>query len=364
MLADFETRIGRAGQFLRHLDECDRLARVRLAETAASDMPADAPERGWYAVALVDIVGLRYINRKYGVDAGDEVLRATATRLTTRTRDAVVARVGADEFAVLVRHIGRHDGGQLCRALRREVLDQPVDHDGEVIEVTYHLTARVGPMIGDCAMDADWPQSANMLWRVQRSAVEDAQRGLKERLHRLEEVFADLTGTTFDESLGLRHRVRFLEGIAYRDPLTNLQNRRWMRDRLETLTDGYTLAFIDLDNLRVLNGADDKSWDNGDRALTGLARFLADEFGDDNVGRWGGDEYIVIVPGTTSPSTVSQRLRAVLARCQDRLIVAGHGVSFSGGVASSSENNDVLHLAHQRTKGAKKNKGTIIDADE
>lgn len=361
------TGVGRAGFFQQHLDECDRAARAQLLDTAAMDLPPDALERGWYAVVIVDVVGLRDINRKFGIAAGDAVLRQTADRLQSRTfGNVAVARVGADEFAVLVRPVARRGAGQLCRALRLQVLDGPIEFDQQLIEVKYHLTARVGPVIGDCALDADWPEGANMLWRLQRSAMQDATRVLHQRLRALESAFSETIGVGFDETLGLRNRIRHLERVAYRDPLTNLQNRRAIRDRRDSLTDGYVLAFIDLDDLRALNGADDEAWTNGDTALCGLARLLTDEFGDNDVGRWGGDEYMVVVPDIAATGAAVERLERVLARCRSELIVAGRPVTFSAGVASSGSHRpeaDALRVAHRATKIAKRTKATIVDGD-
>ena len=246
------------------------------------------------------------------------------------------------------------------------MLDEPIEFDHELIEVKYHLTARVGPILGDCALDADWPEGANMLWRLQRAAIQDATRVLQQRLRALESAFSETIGIGFDETLGLRDRVRQLERVAYRDPLTNLQNRRAIRDRRDGLGDGYVLAFIDLDDLRALNGADDEAWTNGDTALSGLARFLSDEFGDDNVGRWGGDEYMVVVPDITATGAAVERLERVLARCRSELIVAGRPVTFSAGVAARGPHRaevDVLPTAHRATKIAKRTKATIVDAD-
>jgi diguanylate cyclase len=55
------------------------------------------------AVAMIDVDGLRRINRDHGAGAGSEVLRtcAAALRSTLRSIDEI-ARVGPDEFAVLL----------------------------------------------------------------------------------------------------------------------------------------------------------------------------------------------------------------------------------------------------------------------
>lgn len=56
-----------------------------------------------FAIALVDLDGFRYINEREGHQIGDEVLVEVASGLTSVAEDNLVARMSADEFAVLLR---------------------------------------------------------------------------------------------------------------------------------------------------------------------------------------------------------------------------------------------------------------------
>jgi diguanylate cyclase (GGDEF)-like protein len=62
------------------------------------------------AVVLVDVNNLNAVNKEYGVKAGDEVLRHVAKAVdSTRRYNDIVARLGDDEFGVLLLDTG-HDG--------------------------------------------------------------------------------------------------------------------------------------------------------------------------------------------------------------------------------------------------------------
>lgn len=69
------------------------------------------------SVLMIDLDGLKAINDGHGHAAGDQLLQRTATALRTSFRsEDVVARIGGDEFAVLLPGV---DGDELTLAVRR-----------------------------------------------------------------------------------------------------------------------------------------------------------------------------------------------------------------------------------------------------
>ncbi|WP_086820908.1 GGDEF domain-containing protein [Allokutzneria sp. NRRL B-24872] len=124
---------------------------------------------------------------------------------------------------------------------------------------------------------------------------------------------------------------------ALQDPLTGLPNRRALDERMDTLVatpSAYPLsvALVDLDGFKSVN--DRCSHAEGDDVLRVIASTLRDALrGDDLVGRYGGDEFVVLLPGAPLGAAEAALSRAVEA--VSRLPVDfSRGVTLSIGVVS------------------------------
>lgn len=84
-------------------DPLTGLANRRLLEELLdAELERTQRQGGTLAIAFLDLDGFKFVNDTYGHDAGDVVLRETATRLLDVVRDAdTVARVGGDEFVIV-----------------------------------------------------------------------------------------------------------------------------------------------------------------------------------------------------------------------------------------------------------------------
>jgi diguanylate cyclase (GGDEF)-like protein/PAS domain S-box-containing protein len=68
------------------------------------------------AVAIFDLDGFREANNRYGHLAGDAVLQAVARRTTGCVREVdTVARIGGDEFAIILENVTRRDAQLVFR---------------------------------------------------------------------------------------------------------------------------------------------------------------------------------------------------------------------------------------------------------
>ncbi len=119
----------------------------------------------------------------------------------------------------------------------------------------------------------------------------------------------------------LAHAVEQVRELATRDELTGLPNRRYMLEmmRLEGLRvrrSGHPvlMAQLDLDHFKAVN--DTHGHAGGDLALQAFARtVLASVRATDILARWGGEEFVLLMAGTTPEdgARLLERVRAAVA---------------------------------------------------
>jgi diguanylate cyclase (GGDEF)-like protein len=115
----------------------------------------------------------------------------------------------------------------------------------------------------------------------------------------------------------MRDLNQALKIASTQDPLTGLPNRRLMYERLDAqvalatrFETPFCLALIDVDHFKKVNDA--FGHDVGDQALVCIAKALTHGLrAYDVCARWGGEEFLVLLPETTSDSALAsaERLR-------------------------------------------------------
>jgi diguanylate cyclase (GGDEF)-like protein/PAS domain S-box-containing protein len=134
--------------------------------------------------------------------------------------------------------------------------------------------------------------------------------------------------------------------LAFHDELTGLRNRTWILDMLESdLTtarrDASLLGvlFIDLDNFKVVN--DSLGHSAGDQVLHDVAqRISACLRPGDRVGRFGGDEFIVIATEIADPIDVEVIAERVSTAIGEPITVEGHSIVLSTSIGISLSTPD------------------------
>jgi diguanylate cyclase (GGDEF)-like protein len=118
--------------------------------------------------------------------------------------------------------------------------------------------------------------------------------------------------------IGVLRAMASSELAATTDPLTGRLNRRSTESRLRDIAlEGkkYAVAFVDLDNFKRLN--DTAGHASGDLALRHFSRVLSEVVRDcDIVGRYGGDEFLLVFPGADvdTAQSIVERIMAHLDR--------------------------------------------------
>jgi len=116
-------------------------------------------------------------------------------------------------------------------------------------------------------------------------------------------------------------RVRELEHLAFRDALTGLPSRRFLEMKLEQSLQEHRrfarvcgLLMFDLDGFKRIN--DTHGHELGDTILKAVAHSLMEGLRPvDIVGRWGGEEFLVLMPdlNATELGDLSERCRVLIA---------------------------------------------------
>ena len=134
---------------------------------------------------------------------------------------------------------------------------------------------------------------------------------------------------------GLLHLLRE-EVDADRDALTGVLNRDGFtaraadeQHRAARRREPLAFALIDVDGLKDIN--DRLGHLAGDRALQWLADLLCEGRREDLVGRWGGDEFAVLLPNAGCQEA-AHRLRRTLDDARSEVLTNPLAVSFSAGV--------------------------------
>ncbi|QDU40297.1 putative diguanylate cyclase YdaM [Maioricimonas rarisocia] len=203
-------------------------------------------------------------------------------------------------------------GEQQCSMLRAKL------PDGEIL----HLEVQALPLLGD----------------------DGALLGVAEIIH------------VPDRSRRQPELYRELQRAASTDALTGMANRAELESRLRTIAENfedgkssgpYSVIFVDLDHFKQIN--DTFSHAVGDRVLVETAALLQDElYSGEVVGRYGGEEFVILCPDTDLDAAYrrAERLRKALLRSN----VGGQPgleVSASFGVAQAEPGDTAESVRHR-----------------
>jgi diguanylate cyclase len=144
----------------------------------------------------------------------------------------------------------------------------------------------------------------------------------------------------------LRSKLETVEAEANLDPLTDLFNRRSLERALEEFftlckqsKTSFSLVLIDFDDFKYVN--DNYGHHVGDLVLARVAKILRTNMrAKDIVGRWGGDEFMAILPNTDleNAKKVVERIKSQIGKMEILAEGKRFKVSISAGVVQCGEN--------------------------
>ncbi len=178
----------------------------------------------------------------------------------------------------------------------------------------------------------------NMLDYLERE--DNRHRESEEKIHQL----CDRLNEMEQESCTLREQIELEREHAYHDPLTRLPNRLALDERLpqefarwKRYGQPLCVALLDVDHFKKVN--DTFGHQAGDRVLVELAQqVVANARESDFVCRYGGEEIIILMPGTTLEQgvTAANKIRDRIANLKFRYARKPVPVTLSAGVAEFS----------------------------
>ncbi len=167
------------------------------------------------------------------------------------------------------------------------------------------------------------------------------ERSHEKLLEEYRTLMLDLENRVADRTRELEQKNQLLEKMALTDALTGVPNRRAVELiarkellRRARISDPIALGLIDADHFKDINSA--HLLVGGDHVLTWLGQTLQNALrGTDAIGRIGGEEFMIVAPGTdvAGAEVLAERLRATIERDRTSFRGTPIGVTISLGFA-------------------------------
>jgi diguanylate cyclase (GGDEF)-like protein len=132
------TRLKKTNEHVFHLANHDALTglpnRLLFYDRLNQEILKARRGKNLVGVLFLDLDGFKLINDTYGHDAGDLLLQVVAKRIKTCVRDSdTVARMGGDEFTVIISNIGIAENINLVARKIIDAISAPILLNGKTV---------------------------------------------------------------------------------------------------------------------------------------------------------------------------------------------------------------------------------------
>lgn len=184
---------------MAHYDQLTGLSNRRLFDDRLTQAMASADRSGeCIGLMLIDLDGFKLVNDHLGHRSGDEMLRIVADRIVACVRESdTVARMGGDEFLLLLRHLDHLDSAN-------QIAEQILAHIAEPVTLEdqeFFLTASIG------ISDYQRGQSSEKLLRLLDSAMYAAKANGKNGYQRVSDSLVEHMGERLTRQAKLRRAI-------------------------------------------------------------------------------------------------------------------------------------------------------------
>jgi diguanylate cyclase (GGDEF)-like protein len=219
------------------------------------------------------------------------------------------------------------------------------------------------------------PEIAETLWghvlKHKHTMSEALGRNVRITVAALD-YLSNVTGQLTSPTLISETYVAEIATLSMRDGMTGLYNHSSCYELLELefrshrrYGAGIALILLDIDDFKLVN--DHHGHQEGDRILVELAKTLTEEVRDSDICcRFGGEEFVAILPFTSSPSEASEIAERIREKATT-LMCGGKPITISAGVAvcdkSTRSPQELMERADRCLYRAKRNgKNRVVSA--
>lgn len=307
------------------------------------------------SLLLGDLDHFKAINDRFGHGVGDELLFLVGTALKLACDpSASVGRISGETFGIVC----------YCDAAAAMILADRLRQEAKSCEAKEGASATLSFGVATTSRSMDGHQ----LTQYANQALFAAKARGRDNCVSYAGLQAECRNAGYDvDVVGLEHQARVLADrvaglISLRsrnlittvrkeadiDGLTQCFNRRYLDRRLKDEFDGcndrpLTIAFLDLDHFGQVNKQ--HGWPTGDKLLVEVCNTLRNHLrATDWIGRYGGEEFCVVMPNTTQDEAIAvlSRMREAV-ELTDFISTDNHRVPMTLSIGTATANSADCH---------------------